>query len=98
MQGISLVSDVSGEQVAALAGGPHLQRLILSQDRSDRQLSARSIRSTTQRLASALQQVSQRPSSGCASALTSACPKASHGKMYACSTGMACLTRLSVRV
>ena len=67
-QGISLVSDVSGEQIEALAGGPHLQRLILSQERNDRRSSARSIRNTTQRLASALQQVSHCPVLHCASA------------------------------
>lgn len=58
LQGISLVSDVSGVQVEALAGGPHLQQLVLNQERSGRQISARTLARATQRLAGALQQVS----------------------------------------
>ena len=57
LQGISLVSDVSGEQVEALAGGPLLQQLILNQERNARQVTPKMLARATQRLASALQQV-----------------------------------------
>lgn len=51
------MSDVSGEQVEALAGGPFLQQLILNQERNARQVTPKMLARATQRLASALQQV-----------------------------------------
>ncbi len=51
------MSDVSAEQVEALAGGPLLQQLILNQERNARHVSPKMLARATQRLASALQQV-----------------------------------------
>ena len=38
LQGISLVTDVSSEQVEALAGGPLLQQQVLNQERNAQQV------------------------------------------------------------
>ena len=66
LQGISLVSDVSGEQVEALAGGPLLQQLVLNQERNTRQVTPKMLTRASQRLASALQQVClQQVTGGC---------------------------------
>jgi len=57
LQGISLVTDVSGDQVEALAGGPLLQQQVLNQERNARQVTPKMQTRASQRLAGALQKV-----------------------------------------
>ena len=56
-QGIDLVSDLSAEQVEALAGGPVLQAEVIPLAQGTPQASAKALQRTVQRLAQALQHV-----------------------------------------
>jgi hypothetical protein len=56
-QGIDLVSDLSAEQVEALAGGPALQAEVIPAGAGAVQASAKALQRTVQRLTQALQHV-----------------------------------------
>jgi hypothetical protein len=56
MQGITFVSDVSGDKVEALAGGPVLQEEVIPARQQERP-SGKALLRTTHRLISVLQQV-----------------------------------------
>lgn len=56
-QGISLVSDVSGDKVEALAGGPLLQEEVIPSRQQLERPSGKALARTTHRLITALQQV-----------------------------------------